>query len=204
MSITKHTLEEQRSALAKFFPANCIFSARDIPDKNFFKLLEGYAKEFVRMECAMVEVQSQQNPENTTIFIEEWEKSLGIPDDCFDVNGTIEERRLNIVVKFALMNIQTRPDFISLAATYGFEIEISNLAVNTFTYTFPIVFATGDPLEQNFVVIIKFLNATPIDDDAFPYIFPIVFAEPNVNIIQCLFNKLKPVDVELVFEFAEP
>jgi hypothetical protein len=206
MSITKHTITEQRDSLSKFFPSIRPLCAKDIPEKNFYKLLLGYAKEFVRMECAMIEAQQQQNPKNTTVFIEEWEKSLGIPDDCFSVTGTLAERRLNVVVKFALMNIQTKPDFIALAAIYGFDIEIVNFNPGTgFPFTFPFILVSGDSFEENFVVIIRFLNVPPPPPVAvFPYTFPITFGVSEINIVQCLFEKLKPVDVELRFEFAAP
>ena len=205
MAITKHTLEEQRDTLAKFIiNAGCLTAAKDVPGTSFFKLIQGLAKEFVRMECAMVELEEQHNPANTTTFIEEWEASLGIPDDCFNTNGTLDERRLNIVVKFAGMNLQTRQDFIDLAALYGFDVEFQMLidrGVKVFPLTFPITFQVANPLDMNFVVFVRFLNATAPAAAGFPFTFPITFADAGLNIVQCLFNKLKPVDVKLVFEF---
>ncbi len=204
MAITKHTLEEQRDSLAKFLPSGCLLAAKDVPDTIFFKLIQGIAKEFVRMECAAVELQEQHNPANTTVFIEEWEASLGIPDDCFDTRGTLDERRLNIIVKFSLMNLQTRQDFIDLAALYGFDIDfqmMTDRGAKVFPLTFPITFQIANPLDINFVVFVRFLNATAPQAAGFPFTFPILFASAGLNIVQCLFEKLKPVDVKLVFEF---
>ena len=203
--ITKHTLEEQRQSLSAFVPANCLLAGKDIPDTRFFKLIQGLAKEFVRMECALVETQDQHNPQNTTIFIEEWEASVGIPDDCFPGTGTIEERRLHIIAKLALMNVQTRQDFIDLATLFGFTVKIEmiqDLGAVSFPLTFPITFQLSDPNAVNFVIFVTFIGAGPIVAPGFPYIFPILFADAAINIVQCLFNKLKPVDVKIKFLFA--
>ena len=153
----------------------------------------------------MVETQDEHNPANTTAFLEEWEASVGIPDDCFDTSGTIAERRLNIIAKFALMNVQTRQDFIDLAALFGFTVIIEmveDLGADTFPLTFPFTFQFSDPLVTNFVIFVTFIGAGPVVAPGFPYTFPILFAPPGINIVQCLFNKLKPVDVKIKFLFA--
>ena len=204
MAITKHTLDEQRQSLAHFLPSGCLLAAKNVPDTNFFKLIQGFAKEFVRMECAIVELQDDYLPSNTTAFLDEWEDSLGIPDDCFTGTGLPAERRRDIIVKLSLMNVQTRQDFIDLAAVYGFDIEFEMLTdrgIKTFPLTFPITFQINDPLAVNFVVFVRFLNATAPQVAGFPFIFPITFATNSVNIIQCLFDNLKPIDVCFSYEF---
>ncbi len=204
MAITKHTLDEQRQSLAHFVLGGRTTEAKNVPGTNLFKLIQGVAKEFVRMECAAVELEDEHNPANTTAFLDEWEASLGIPDDCFTGTGTPEERRRDIVVKFAGMNVQTRQDFIDLAAIYGFDIDFQMMddrGLKGFPYTFPITFEIDDILEPNFVVFVRFLNATAPQVAGFPYTFPITFAEVGLNIVQCLFNKLKPIDVCFSYEF---
>ncbi len=203
--ITKHTLEEQRQALSAFIPSGCLLVGKDIPSTRFFKLIQGLAKEFVRMECAMVETQDEHNPANTTAFLTEWEASVGIPDDCFPGTGTIEERRLHIIAKLSLMNVQTRQDFIDLAAVFGFTVIIEmveDIGAVSFPLTFPITFQLDNPLAVNFVIFVTFIGVDPVFAPGFPYTFPILFASGGINIVQCLFNKLKPVDVKIKFLFA--
>jgi len=40
-------------------------------------------------------------------FLDEWERALGIPDDCFDLANTDDERRINILTKLAALGVQT-------------------------------------------------------------------------------------------------
>ena len=87
---------------------------------------------------------------------------------------------------------------------HGFDVDFQMLidrGIKVFPFTFPITFEVENPLDLNFVVFVRFLNATAPAAAGFPFTFPIIFADAGLNIVQCLFNKLKPVDVKLVFEF---
>ncbi|MEE9222974.1 MAG: putative phage tail protein [Nitrosomonadaceae bacterium] len=120
--ITRHTKTEMISSLAAYLPGGELFEAAFIPGTNFNALLAGLSGELLRAENFMFLYNSQFIPDDTTVFIEEWESALAIPDDCFiiDESDTNEQRRLNILVKLASLGVQTVDDFENLAAILGF------------------------------------------------------------------------------------
>lgn len=120
--IERHTSEEMLRSLAAYLPTGDVFTSALIPNSNLNLLLEGLSQELLRAENFLFLYNSQFIPSETTVFIEEWESALGIPDDCFLINesDTNEQRRLNILVKLASLGVQTSADFENLAAILGF------------------------------------------------------------------------------------
>lgn len=120
--ITRHTKTEMISSLAAYLPGGELFESAYIPGSNFNALLAGLSGELLRAENFMFLYNSQFIPDETTVFIEEWESAVGIPDNCFTISSsdTNEQRRLNILVKLASLGVQTVADFENLAVILGF------------------------------------------------------------------------------------
>ncbi len=120
--ITRHTKTELSASLAAYLPGGELFESAFIPGTNLNALLAGLSGELLRVENFMFLYNSQFIPDQTTVFIEEWEAAVGIPDDCFLVESTTtnEERRLHILVKLASLGVQTAEDFENLAVILGF------------------------------------------------------------------------------------
>lgn len=303
-------------SLAAYLPGGELFESAYIPGTNLNALLAGLSGELLRTENFMFLYNSQFIPDNTTVFIEEWEAAVGIPDDCFkiDEDDTNEERRLNILVKLASLGVQTASDFENLAIILGFsgvevlagvgsddesiingefdtdtdwtkgagwtisggtanhvpgaasslsqdisaisgmlyaiKYDVLNLTTGTvtpsiggtpgvtrsengsyeeviqagtvFPLQFPIPFRTATSLFSmvadasfsgsvdnisvrgsslagavpRFTIVVKF---TEFDQPIFPLDFPILFGDPLLGILECLFTKLKPANCDIVF-----
>jgi len=91
--------EQYRDAISACLPSGDAWVAKDIPEKNLYKLLFGLAKEYVLVARDIDSLFSELNPETTLQLIENWEKELGIPDEIFPVASTVSERRDNIRIK---------------------------------------------------------------------------------------------------------
>lgn len=195
-------ISQETGSLAAYFPSGNAWAAKDIPGTVFRLFLEGIASEFGRGALLDEEIRSGIIPDRTTMFIDEWERALGIPDDCFEGRGTDEERRLDIVTKLASLGVQTAEDFVELAAIQGVECTISqNVPLGTFTYTFEaadggLTFGLSER-EIKFTIVVTFLNL-PLGV-TFPYQFPMPFLTRNVSIVQCLFEKLKPANCAIQY-----
>lgn len=125
--IVRHTQEEMIASLAAFLPGGELFESAFIPGTNFHSLLAGLSGELLRAENFLFLYNSQFLPDETTVFIEEWESALGIPDDCFPgpAEASTETRRLHILVKLASLGVQTTADFEALATILGFpDVEV--------------------------------------------------------------------------------
>ncbi len=186
-----HTTNEHAASIAAYLPGGIMFEAARIDGTNTNDLLVGFAGELKRVETELINYVEQYGIEETTLLINEWEKALGIPDDCFGGTGTIAIRRRDILTKLASLGVQTSDDFVALAAIFGIQVQ---------------VFAGRDPLvvpviadirEARFTIVVTF---TVTEANQFPFDYPIVFGDDSIAILECLFVKLKPENCAVIFQ----
>jgi uncharacterized protein YmfQ (DUF2313 family) len=199
-SFKPNTLIENTNCLVAYLPNGRLFAAKNIEGSNLRNLFTAYAKEFGRLHNKIYEVNYEYDLANTTNLIDEWESALQIPDTCLtNVDVSIEQRRKQVVAKFALMNIVTEQDWLNLALFFGFRVRIEyGTTYNVFTMKFPIYLA-GSTKAAKFTMIITFLGIEK-PRNIFTAQFPITF-EKNTNFMMCLFKKLKPANVNLHFRW---
>jgi len=177
-------------SLAGYLPGGRMFRAKDEPSSNLRFLINGLAEEAFRANQLLRGYNEQYYPDETTDFLEEWERALNIPDECFSVEGsTVIERRRNVVVKLAGMSLQTAPDFVSVAALFGQTVIVLgglDAAVSP-----PI---TPDKTAR-FTIVIQF---TP--ESGFPFIFPFVFGNDIIALLECIFKKARPANCDVRFD----
>ena len=189
------TKDEMTNSLAAFMPSGRIFSDKDEENTTLRKYLTGLAIELFRIDEQMNVMSEDYDINLTTEFIDQWESAVGIPDNCFNSTNDIDERRQNVLTKLARMNLTTEQDFIDLAALYGFNITVeSGFTLGShFTMTFPI---TLSGKEDRFTMIVTFETTL----ETFPLTFPIPFGETGISLVQCLFNRLKPANVKIIYQ----
>lgn len=191
------TKSQQAQTLANYLPGGRIFASKDFTTSELRKLLFGFSNELLRVDNLLSIFREDTVPDRTQHFIDGWESALGIPDSCFDGKGTDENRRLAIVTKLAALGAQTTDDFVNLAATFGVTVTVESGSVHgTFPYTFPIKFYPSAKVARFTIVVRSPLFIL----ETFPYTFPIMFGPDELGIIECLFNKIKPANVQVVFE----
>lgn len=193
-----HSKDEHAQSLANFLPNGDLFAAKNIQESTFRNLLNGLAIELQRCEQLLADTTSEHDIRYTSNFIEEWERALGIPDDCFDNTGTLEERRTNLLIKLAAPGVSTEQDFIDLAAMLGYVITIEHLAEVEFypPYNVPFSPIYGVP-ESRYVWIVKGVGVVA---NVPPYDVPFSLGSSTATILQCLFNKLKGAHTLIIFE----
>lgn len=170
-----NTLEENTQSFADMLPTGRVWDKSRQSGTVQRQMLKALATEMGRFQALTYQLVTSSIPNFTNSLIEEWEVVLGIPDDCFPIADTDEERRFNIVVKLAYLNLQTEQSYIDLANILGLSITISN-SYPTMT-----------------IDIAGFVPPT------FPYTFPFVFGADSNNLFQCLVLKQKPAHIEVVF-----
>ena len=190
------TLDEQTQSLASYLPTGRAWGAKNIQGTITRGLLAGLAGELIRNEQLLEDFKNEILPDETTEFLDEWESALGIPDDCFTGTGSVVERRNDVLAKLASLGIQTAEDFRLLALQiYGLVITITSPDPGeTFPWTFPHTFGLSDR-EARFTIRVNYDEDTELK--TFPYTFPIEFQERGNSILNCLFRKLKPANVDL-------
>jgi hypothetical protein len=79
----------------------------------------------------------------------------------------------------------------------GITVTIESGSVHgTFPYTFPIKFYSSAKVARFTMVVRPSTAILP----TFPYTFPITFGDQELAQIECLFDKIKPANVEIIFE----
>lgn len=190
------SLRIQTEVLANYLPPGRAFGARRLDGTVTRLLLEGLAGEMLRSTDLIVEFRDEILPDETILMIEEWESAVGIPDDCFtDTAGSIDERRRNVLAKLVSLGVQTAADFVALAALFGIAATVKGGASHgAFPYDFPMIFFPDSRTAHHTILVD--LDQT---SSVFPYTFPLTFDSAELALVTCLFNKVKPANVDLLF-----
>lgn len=211
-----NTIEENTQFFANMLPGGQPFEAKNIYDSNLRKLLRAFSIEGFRLQGKIYELSEEDLitvyditkssgydfAKGTTNLIEAWESALGIPDECFNTKPSelsIEQRRKQVLCKFAKLNLTTEQEWINLAKLFGFDIVIIHPSDDsTFDYTFDFYMWDSEK-EQRFTMIIRFLNmAAP--ENVFDCTFDFTF-DDSFPFIMCLFEHAKPANVNIVYEY---
>lgn len=123
------TCEEILDILKKLKPTGRAWL--DEPQLTQNKLLEASSDEFCRADVRTDELIVELDPQTTTEMIEDWERTAGLPDKCFDgLALTLQERRDAVVSKLRRRGGQSVPFFFDLG-------ESNNLTINNIDEFFP-------------------------------------------------------------------
>ena len=192
----KHSVDLQADSLAAYLPSGELFKSARISDSNFRKLLLGLASELFNAEGYLVTAANEYDVRTTTLFIEEWESALGIPDDCFDTTGSIIQRRGQVLLKLYARGTQTVEDFIEIGNLLGITLTVTpGIQAIAFPLTFPVYFFFTN-IEARFSIFI--LSST--SGSAFPLLLPFLLGPSSVSTLNCFLQKIKPANVNLIFE----
>jgi len=198
-----NSLDTNTQVLANYLPVGDLYASKNISDSNLRKLLASLAQEFTREQNKLYELSTEYKVDTTVNLLDIWESALGIPDDCFTNDVSIEQRQKQVLAKLAKMNLNTEQDWIDLAALFGYSIRIIHpidyFDVSVFDYTFDFYFLNLSPEQLRFVMIIEFLGMEA-PENTFDSTFDFTFSEDN-NFMIRIFEKLKPADVKLVYVY---
>lgn len=195
----KHTATEHAKSIASYLPIGKLYNAKNIDGTNLKNLLIGLGSEFLRIENKMNEIADEHDVNLAKNLISEWESAVGIPDDCFIVEDNLADRIINVLLKLKADGTSTEQHFIDLALILGIAITIDNgFYVTIWPWTWPHVWG-GTDKERRFTLIITFVGVT--SPSSWPWTWPHVWTIDPVNILKCLFQKLKPANVLLSFRY---
>ena len=118
------TTDDYRQALQALIPTGRAWP-RD-PDAVQFAVLRALAASFQRSDNDALSILNGAFPKTAIIMLTEWEKSLGLPDDCsIGEVDTIAKRQSAIVSKLISTGGQSKSYFIGIAKALGYNITIN-------------------------------------------------------------------------------
>lgn len=184
-------------SVARYLPGGRLFSAKFIAGSNLRNLLRGIAQRFIQADAYIDELLTEYLPDQTALFLDEWEFVLGIPDSCFDGGGTATDRRTAILVKLSALGVQTQADFVALAAKFGVSVNVlPGIEVYNTPALAPGINLTSEKQARFTIVVTYNLDSGQV----FPYTYPIPFGTSEIAVLQCLFRKVKPANVQAIFQ----
>ena len=164
-------------------------------NRNLGKLLFAFAQEIFNFYERVNALLRESIPGLSRELLIEWEREVGLPDQCSLQTGTLEERARVVHTKYtANYSGMSAKFFIDYAAAYGSTVEI--------LYYTP----TGQPfrVDTNRVTT---MPITGIDGSrlysygaSFTWITKILKTDPNKNYLKCRFQEMNPAHMVLVWE----
>ena len=192
------SIEDHHFLLASHTPPGKFWAK--VFDKNdiFGKIFLGLAVEFYRFQVLERKLFTEADINQADELLIDWEKSVGLPDRCFETNVNQAERQKQVFQKFAKFGgVQKKEDFIRVAAFFGINISVtSGKVAGVFPLKFPIVFFSGikEAKHTLFFILLDDLSS----ESTFPLPFPIPFSVGGATFLQCIFEALAPANVAVI------
>jgi uncharacterized protein YmfQ (DUF2313 family) len=197
--IRQRTAVEQTDTLAGYLPNDDLHALKNKDGSNIRKILVGLSTQWNRFRTDINNVYDEYDPNDTVDLITEWETMVGIPDECISNTGTLEERRTNILLKLAGINVTTAKQFENIASILGYDVVVEN-GVDTSVFPLTLPFILLSEATAPFVIVVT-LDAS-LETEGFPLTFPFTLSSGVPDILLCLFNKLKPANTNVIFRYS--
>lgn len=200
-----HSISEHIQLFTRqYMPSGLVWNDKNNPTSNIRRLVEPFCQEYQRMETVLHEFLDEMMPDTSNVFLHLWEKALGMPDDCFRIATTLQERRDNVKIKLSLLGLQTKSDFEGFASRLGLDIKVRggidhvSIADGGYETELPVIDIPGifaDVKDARFTIVVTSLTST----SAFDYDFNFPFEDANEALMRCLFEKAKPSNCKIIF-----
>jgi uncharacterized protein YmfQ (DUF2313 family) len=126
MRIPTYTTQDFLNAIQGLLPSGLVWPRGQ--DSVQAETLSGLAPTFVRHAERAVNLLTDANPATTIELLSEWESTLGLPDPCAGESPTLQQRRQQVVARFANSGGQSIPYFVSFALDLGYAVETKEFA----------------------------------------------------------------------------
>lgn len=188
--------------LGAYLPNGKAFEAKNYSPSNLYKFINAILQSFILFEDTLEDVYKEMNPATTEDLIGRWETEFGMAKSCWGIGPDLETRRQNLLLRIGLDGIQTIDEFTELLTDMGFNV---NIIAGGDYFVFPLAFPWGfmTELGAHFTVVVQ-LDAE-LNNVLFPFdqtLFPFPFSSGITNIIECLFKKLLPANVNAIFQYV--
>lgn len=112
--------------LRKLMPDGTLWAAKYDRASNMSKLLESLSYEAYRVEERGLDLIREANPASTIEMLGDWERVLGLPDECSKNNQvlSIQERRARVLQVLTTRGGQNVDFYKTLASNFGFDISV--------------------------------------------------------------------------------
>ena len=188
-------------------------------DRNstFYKYNKAVARSLVDVDGKLSTLIEQHDYTKTSLLINEWGATVGVPDHCFDSFETEKDKLNAINLKILADGMQTHQDAVDLIEALGFVVTIyPGFDVYSDPLLFPAIPWSSVKEARNTVVVnitSKGFRSTfpatfpmvfgdisiPVGGNAFPVPFPWPFYTDILTQLKCLFESLVPATTQIIY-----
>lgn len=167
----------------------------------FHKLFEAVADELVRLDTRLEDIVDESDPRSADELIVEWERVVGLPDECEGTFGeTLAARRNAVVRKLTAQGGQTPQFFIDLAAYVGFTVTITEF--DPFVAGDPV----GDPLTNSDAWGYTFQVNGSLDEVQYFLAGSGAAGDPlatwESDRLECVIDRAKPAHTNVIYSYT--
>lgn len=176
------TEEESGRILADHLPQGRAWGKKNTPNSTMNGLIRGLSSNFKAVQDKTFELVEEFDINNSVNLLEEYEISVGIPDECVVTSSTISERQQRVIQRLKKTPIVTISELQEYLQAF-FEsntITVSNVSPSqTFEFTFEFQFSNN--INEKFLLTISITDST-IED---------------VELLTCLSRNVVPGNVAI-------
>ena len=123
---TGSLLAKYKDLLVNLLPKGKLWEPKEQP--VFKALLDAFADEFCRVEQRAIDLLFEADPRQTTQaeLLPDWQRLLGLPDECTPEVQTIDEKQQQITQKYTNVGGLSKSFYEELTLNLGFVVIVEN------------------------------------------------------------------------------
>lgn len=188
--------ERYYQLLVNLLPIGRLWDTRNQP--VFRSLIESIANELCRVDERVDAMLRESDPRLTTELIDDWERLVGLPDECTPIDFSLSGRRAQVAQKYTNVGGLSADFYEKLGLQLGQKIAVKDF--------FPFRAGrsqAGDALTNNFETSFKAGDKVGSQLRTYGWRFYInACLEKESVVIECTLKKLKPAHVGIIFTYA--
>jgi uncharacterized protein YmfQ (DUF2313 family) len=171
-------------------------------NSSFEKILIAVADELTRIQNRTTHLLKELNPFQTQEMITDWERLLGLPNECTGPTSllTFQARKKLVNTFYTMSGGNTSEYLVELIKNFGFDIEISEYKPFKSGYS-----SSGDPISNGnwrYAFQVRTLDAPVFRFSSGQNTSGDPLVEATNELIKCIINDNKPAHTIAIFTFS--
>lgn len=210
-------IAKYKQLLVDLLPFGRLWDVRNQPVLS--ALLGAMAPELARADDRIQDMLREADPRQTFELLEDWQRLLGLPDECTPLGATLEEQRNQVVQKYTSVGGISGAYYEFLTAQLGFPSVVTkplpfrvgrSRVGDALTNDFDVPFTVGMPIGSSLhdVGWLFYFNVdVPASAAEVFEVGSSTVGEPlrsfHNELIECTIKKLKPAHAGVTFTFTD-
>lgn len=122
---TSRLRERYSQLMRKLLPSGWAWVRKNDPDSFLYKLFDSASIEYCRVDERARELIKEVDPRSSLELLPDWERLLGLPDECDPAEEqSVQERRTRVIQLLTTRGGQNEQFYKELAANFGFDVDV--------------------------------------------------------------------------------